>query len=142
MHPNLYMSIEYRALPVRQHRRSGWCFFLRLPDIGYYNTLFALLGCNSPKVDGSEIDPKDCLTVKGFPEDVVDEEFEVAFSGKAWQACDKIDSVDGTIEMEARSIQRPNLKFLGLIHGHLSRVFPIGLFAVKVSLSQVIEILE
>jgi hypothetical protein len=73
---------------------------------------------------------------------VNDEDFEVTFSGKAWQACEEIDSVDGTIKMEARSVQRPNIKFLGLIHGHLSRVFPSGLFAVKVSLSQVIEILE
>ncbi|WP_146138247.1 hypothetical protein [Chamaesiphon polymorphus] len=71
-----------------------------------------------------------------------EEDFAVTFSGKAWQACEKIDSVDGTIEMEACSIQRPNLKFLGLIHGHLSRVSPNGLFAVKVSLSQVIEIIE
>lgn len=73
---------------------------------------------------------------------VNDEDFEVTFSVKAWQACEKIDSVDGTIEIEAHSIQRPNLKFLGLIHGHLSREFPSCLFAVKVSLSQIIEIIE
>jgi hypothetical protein len=73
---------------------------------------------------------------------VNDEEFEVTVSGKAWQACEKIDGVDGTIEIKAHSVQRPNLKFLGLIHGHLSRVVPNGFFAVKVNLSQVIEILE
>ena len=73
---------------------------------------------------------------------VNDEDFEVTFSAKAWQACEDIDSVDGTIEIKARSVQRPNLKFLGLIHGRLSRVFPNDIFAVKVSMSQVIEILE
>ena len=73
---------------------------------------------------------------------VNDEEFEVTFSAKAWQVCKEIDSVDGTIEIKARSVPRPNLKFLGLIHGHLSRVFPNDIFTVKVSISQIIEILE
>jgi hypothetical protein len=71
MHPNLYMSLEYRPIASRPNR--DWCFFLRLPDMGSYNTLFALLGCDSYKVDSSEIDPQDCLTIKGFPDDVVDE---------------------------------------------------------------------
>jgi hypothetical protein len=73
---------------------------------------------------------------------VNDEEFEVTLSGKAWQACDKIDSVDGTIEIKAHSIQRPDLKFLGLIHGHLSRVLQSSFFAVEISLKQVVEMLE
>jgi hypothetical protein len=73
---------------------------------------------------------------------VNDEDFEVTFSGKAWEECSALDDVDGTIELQVSSVQRPELKFIGLIHGHLSRVVPNGSFVVEVSLSQTIEIIE
>jgi hypothetical protein len=73
---------------------------------------------------------------------VNNEDFEVTFSGKAWQQCKELETVDGTIEMAAHSAQRPELKFVCFIHGHLSRIFPNGPFAVEVSLSQAREVLE
>lgn len=68
------MSIEYCSSESFRNRR--WYFFLRLPDLAFYNTLFALLGCDSYKIDRSKIDPQDCLSIKGFPDDVDEKSIE------------------------------------------------------------------
>jgi hypothetical protein len=70
------------------------------------------------------------------------EDFDVAFRGRAWQPCDALEAVDGTIEMEARSVQRPERTIVGLINGNLSRAFPGGPFAVTVRPDQVGEVLQ
>lgn len=69
-------------------------------------------------------------------------DFDVAFRGRAWQTCDTLDAVDGTIEMEARSAHRPERMVTGLIHGNLSRAFPGGPFVAAVRPDQVGEVLE
>jgi hypothetical protein len=70
------------------------------------------------------------------------EDFDVAFRGCAWQQCDALDAVDATIEMAARSVQRPRRSVVGLIHGHLTRTLPGGAFSVTVRPDQVSEVLE
>lgn len=73
---------------------------------------------------------------------VANEDFDVTVRGSAWQAHEALDAVDGTIEIEARSVQRPGRSVVGLLHGHLSRTFPGGPFAVTISSRQVSEIVE
>lgn len=69
------------------------------------------------------------------------EEFGVTLSGCAWQICETLDAVDSTIEIEARSVQKPERTVTGLIHGNLFREFLHNPFVVKISLQQISRIL-
>lgn len=62
MHPNPHISLEYG-------KRNKWSFFAQLPDMGYDWVLFTLFGY---RVRGVEINPQDCLEVKGLPPNVTD----------------------------------------------------------------------
>jgi hypothetical protein len=72
---------------------------------------------------------------------VNNEEFEVTLSGSAWQTCETLSAVDGTIEIKARSVQKPIKTIIGIINGNLSRKFPCAPFIVTISLQQINEIL-
>ncbi len=72
---------------------------------------------------------------------VNNEEFEVTVSGSAWQVCETLGAVDGTIEIKARSVQKPEKTITGLIHGNLAREFPHAPFIVTISLHQISKIL-
>jgi hypothetical protein len=72
---------------------------------------------------------------------VADEDFDFTFRGSAWQECQGIDAVDGTIEIVACSLQRDR-SMIGLIHGHLWRACPGGAFVVPIGSSQVGEVIE
>ncbi len=72
---------------------------------------------------------------------VNNEEFEVILSGSAWQTCEALSAVDGTIEIKAHSVEKPNRTIIGIINGHLSREFPCASFVVTISLSQISEII-
>ncbi len=72
---------------------------------------------------------------------VNNEEFEVTVSGSAWQTCETLSAVDGTIEIKARSVQKPKKKITGLIHGNLARELPHAPFIVTISLQQISKIL-
>ena len=69
------------------------------------------------------------------------EEFEVTVSGSAWQVCETLGAVDGTIEIKARSVQKPEKTITGLIHGNLFRDFSHAPFIVTISLHQISKIL-
>lgn len=69
------------------------------------------------------------------------EDFEVVCRGRAWQTCDALDAVDGTIELEARCLRGPQPTVVGLIHGNLSRALPGGPFVVTLHPDQVSEVL-
>jgi hypothetical protein len=72
---------------------------------------------------------------------VNNEEFEVRLSGSAWQAWETLGAVDGTIEIKARSVQKPERTMTGLIHGNLAREFSYAPFIVTISLQQISKIL-
>jgi hypothetical protein len=72
---------------------------------------------------------------------VNNEEFEVTVSGSAWQTCETLRTVDGTIEIKAYSVQKPNRTIIGIVNGHLSRESPCAPFIVTISLSQINEII-
>jgi hypothetical protein len=69
------------------------------------------------------------------------EEFEVTLSGSAWQTCETLGAVDSTIEIKARSVQKPKKTITGLIHGNLSRELPHAPFIVMISLNQINEMI-
>jgi hypothetical protein len=71
-----------------------------------------------------------------------DEDFAVEFHGSAWQEHSTLSVVDGTIELEAHSLQSPGCTIVGLIHGRLLREFPNGPFSVTFSSGQVCEVIE
>lgn len=70
------------------------------------------------------------------------EDFNAAFRGHAWEICDTLDAVDGTIEIRLRSVQKPERTVVGLIHGNLSRASGGGPFEVPIHPNQVREALE
>ncbi len=73
--------------------------------------------------------------------EVANEDFEFTFRGSAWQDCQRIDAVDGTIELVAHSLPRDR-SMLGLIHGHLWRACSGGPFVVPIGTSQMGEAIE
>lgn len=70
-----------------------------------------------------------------------DEDFAVTIRGSAWQPCDSLDAVDGTIEIAARALHAPDRAIIGLIHGRLARGSAGGPFEVAFSRGQLREVL-
>ena len=70
---------------------------------------------------------------------VHDREFLCSLRGYAWQRADGLQAVDGTLEIEARSVQQGTPDFLGLIHGRLVRASPDAPFTVPLSLEELGE---
>lgn len=68
---------------------------------------------------------------------VHDREFVCSLRGDAWQAADALLAVDGTVEIEARSVHQDGPDVLGLIHGRLVRPSLDTAFTVPLSLEEI-----
>jgi hypothetical protein len=73
---------------------------------------------------------------------VDNKDYAVVFRACAWQECDTLNTVDGTVKMEAHSLRYPERTIVGLIHGELSRTIPNRPFAVTFRLDQLRQVIE
>lgn len=73
---------------------------------------------------------------------VGDEEFNCSIRAHAWHRAEELNTVDGTIEIEAVSAVTSVHSVLGTVHGRLERAAPNGPFIVLLGMEQIGELIE